>query len=150
MQLKSFSMDRLHSVHVLPFFSLKSDTILIYWFRSNYNWFQHKKMNTLCTRRVLTKASEVSNSPKNWSVPLTNRGQDPITNTCYTEFTGQWALLLPVCIFDRLFLKKIKSPMIQNVFIFPNFQLKIQKKKFAKNIHFCYSRFSSEMCVIFV
>lgn len=45
------------------------------------------KMNTLCTRRVLTKASEVSNSPKNWSVPLTNRGQDPITNTCCTEFT---------------------------------------------------------------
>lgn len=60
------------------------------------------------------------------------------------------ALLLPVCIFDRLFLKKIKIPMIQNVFIFPNFQLKIQKKSLPKIFIFCYSQFSSEMCVIFV
>lgn len=33
---------------------------------------------------------------------------------------------------------------------FSQFPAKNSKKKFAKNIHFCYSRFSSEMCVIFV
>lgn len=101
-----------HSVRVLTFFSLKSDTISIQIIIDSNT----KKMNTLCTRRVLTKASKISNSlEKITSETKASELRQAEKLECTVDESGSgpdyehllhtahWALFLPVCTFDRLF-----------------------------------------------